>query len=239
MTGERGGRRHPRPPSARHALSGCLVALVGCAAENADSDLATRPATPSSLASPGESASSSEGDKTPRRGLGIALDPELELPAATPKAAATNGLLVLSAPVDVRPAMRVVGEFFEAVGAESPESLERLLDRAARTRASPKARPEAALPSWRRRFERLDYTPLSTELVYRAADVKVYTAADASAPGTGRALPVVPKGDEILVRVFPVGQTASKLMGGEIDFVMKPFAGSYKIGELVEDFRLP
>lgn len=239
MASERGGRRDSRPPSARPALSGCLaVALVACAAQNADSDGALRPATPSGHA-PGESGVTPEGDKTPRRGLGIALDPELELPAATPKAAATNGLLVLSAPVDVRPAMRVVGEFFEAVGSESPESLERLLDRAARTRASPKARPEAALSSWRRRFERLDYTPLSTELVYRAADVKVYTAADASAPGTGRALPVVPKGEEILVRVFPVGQTASKLMGGEIDFVMKPSAGSYKIGELVEDFRLP
>jgi hypothetical protein len=41
------------------------------------------------------------------------------------------------------------------------------------------------------------------------------------------------------VRVFPIGPTASKLLGGEIDFVMKPSAGGYKIGELVEDFRLP
>jgi hypothetical protein len=179
------------------------------------------------------------GDKTPHRGLGIAIDPELELPAAEPKADATSGLVVLSAQIDVRPAMHVVGAFFEAVGDESPESLERLFDRSAHTRASPKARPEAALPSWRRRFERLDYSPLSTELVYRAADVKVYTAADASAPGSGRALPVVPKGEEILVRVFPIGQAAARLMGGEIDFVMKPSTGGYKIGELVEDFRLP
>jgi hypothetical protein len=234
-----GGRRHLRPPSAHRASSGYLaLALFGCASQNAASDGAARAATPSAAA-PSTDGARGEAEKTPRRGLGIAIDPELELPAAAPKAAATSGLLVLSAPVDVRPAMHVVGAFFEALGDESPESLERLLDRSARTRASPKARPEAALPSWRRRFERLDYSPLSTELVYRAADVKVYTAADATAPGTGRALPVVPKGEEILVRVFPIGQTAAKLMGGEIDFVMKPSAGGYKIGELVEDFRLP
>ena len=223
MSAESGGRRR--------VLSGCLaLSLLGCAAENAESNGVAHARTPPAAGT---------DDETPRRGLGVAVDPEHELPTAVPKAAATGGLVVLSAPVDVRPAMHVVGAFFEAVGDESPESLERLFDRSARTRASPKARPEAALPSWRRRFERLDYSPLSTELVYRAADVKVYTAGDATAPTTGRALPVVPKGEEILVRVFPIGPTAAKLLGGEIDFVMKPSAGGYKIGELVEDFRLP
>jgi hypothetical protein len=188
MSAESGGRRRLRPPSARPALSGCLaLALLGCASRNPESSGAMHAAT----APPGAKGD----DERPRRGLGIAVDPELELPAAVPKAPATGGLVVLSAPVDVRPAMHVVGAFFEAIGDESPESLERLFDRSARTRASPKARPEAALPSWRRRFERLDYSPLSMELVYRAADVKIYAAGDATAPTTGRALPVVPKGD--------------------------------------------
>jgi hypothetical protein len=166
------------------------------------------------------------------------VDPELELPAALSSGTAPNGIAVLTAPIDVRPALRVVAEFFEAVSAESPESLEPLFDRAAHTRASAKARPEAALPAWRRRFDRLDYTPLATEVIYRAADLKVSTAADAVAAG-GRSLPVVPKGEEVLIRVFPVGQTAGKLFGAEMDFVLKPSAGTYKIAELVEDFRLP
>jgi hypothetical protein len=103
----------------------------------------------------------------------------------------------------------------------------------------PKARPEPALSSWRRRFDRLDYLPLATEVVYRAADTKVYTAGDASAQGGPRNLPIAPKGEEILVRVFPVGQAANKLLGSEMDFVLRPSAEGYKIAEMIEDFRLP
>jgi len=213
------------------ATAGLVVApLSGCAGHGGP-DPGT-PSAPSPVAT----------TDTPRRGLGIAVDPELELPAATPSGSSEKGVVVLSAPVDVRPALRVVSDFFEAASAESIEMLERLLDRAAHTRGSPKARPEAALPSWRRRFDRLDYTPLATELVYRAADVKVHTAADAAADSAARLLPIVPKGDEVLVQVYPVGQAAAKLFGGEVDFVLRPSSSSatgYKIAELVEDFRLP
>ncbi len=219
----------------RLALTASVVApLAGCA--GGGNTNAAVPETPHETSA---AHGSPRPDAPPRRGLGVAVDPELELPAAAASAAAEKGLVVLAAPVDVRPALRVVADFFEAVSAESPEMLERLLDRAAHTRASPKARSEAALPSWRRRFDRLDYSPLGTELVYRAADVKVHSASDAATSGAARLLPVVPKGEEIVVQVFPVGQTASKLLGSELDFVLKPSAGSYKIAELVEDFRLP
>jgi hypothetical protein len=218
----------------RLATAGSVALLAGCAARAAGSVARTPDPSPSP-------AASVTGD-SPRRGLGIAVDPELELPPATNAGAAERGVVVLAAPVDVRPALRVVSDFFEAASAESIEMMERLLDRAAHTRGSPKARPEAALPAWRRRFDRLDYTPLATELVYRAGDVKVHTAGDATADGSARLLPIVPKGDEILVQVFPVGQMASKLFGGEVDFVLRPSASTangYKIAELVEDFRLP
>src|SRR5690242_2939224 len=176
---------------ARLAAAGAVALLAGCAARGAASDAeAPDPAQPSKA-----TASRAE---PPRRGLGVAVDPELQLPAATTTGSSEKGVVVLAAPVDVRPALRVVSDFFEAASAESIEMLERLLDRAAHTRGSPKARPEAALPSWRRRFDRLDYTPLATELVYRAADVKVHTAGDAAADGAARLLPIVPKGDEIL-----------------------------------------
>ncbi|HEX4336741.1 MAG TPA: hypothetical protein VH062_12565 [Polyangiaceae bacterium] len=216
------------------AVAFALAPVAGCAGHASKASSSTTAASRAPLAS-----GSPRPDAPPRRGLGVAVDPELELPAAVASGTSDNGLVVLTAPLDVRPALRVVADFFEAASAESPEMLERLLDRAARTRASPKARAEAALPSWRRRFDRLDYTPLSTELVYRAGDVKVHTANDAATDGAARLLPLVPKSDEILVQVFPVGQTASKLFGGELDFLLKPSSNGYKIAELVEDFRLP
>ncbi|HVW28995.1 MAG TPA: hypothetical protein VHC69_26705 [Polyangiaceae bacterium] len=228
------------PPAlcgARLAAAASTVALLAaCAANTAGPG--TKSASPARAAA-GEGRGLQEA---PRRGLGIAVDPELELPEATATGSAQKGVVVLAAPVDVRPALQVVSDFFEAASAESLETMERLLDRAAHTRGSPKARPEAALPSWRRRFDRLDYTPLATELVYRAGDVKVHTASDAAAEGAARLLPIVPKGDEILVQVFPVGQSAGKLFGSEVDFVLRPSSSSangYKIAELVEDFRLP
>jgi hypothetical protein len=216
------------------ACSGLIVALLaGCAAR------------PGGASAPAEEPSpdvarvlptgAPRPDNPPRRGLGVAVDPELELPAPMSSAISESGLVVLQAPVDVRPALRVVSDFFEAASAESPEMLERLLERTAHTRASTKARAEAALPAFRRRFDRLDYTTLATELVYRAADVKVHTANE----GAVRLLPMAPKGDEILVQVFPVGQTAAKLFAGELDFLLKPSSSGYKIAEMVEDFRLP
>jgi hypothetical protein len=218
--------------SAPRALLSRVLAGLGLVASVSGSGCASRGA-------PGPVAAVAAEQTPPRRGLGVSVDPELELPAAVRAGTAESGLVVLSAPVDVRPALRTVDAFFEAVSAESTESIERLLDRAAHTRAGPKARPEPALTSWRRRFDRLDYLPLATEVVYRAADTKVYTAGDASAPGGAHALPITPKGDEILVRVFPVGQAASKLLGSEIDFVLRPSTEGYKIAEMIEDFRLP
>ena len=220
----------------RACAAGCGLAVAACGAVvlAACASTPARDATDPSRARPTAGADS----RAPRRGLGVALDPPLELPAAAATGSADKGVVVLAAPVDVRPALRTVSAFFEAASAESAEMLERLLDRAAHTRASPKARPEAALPAWRRRFDRLDYTPLATELVYRAADVKVHTASDAVADA--KLLPIVPKGEEILVQVFPIGSTAAKLFGSELDFVLKPNnANGYKIAELVEDFRLP
>jgi hypothetical protein len=61
---------------------------------------------------------------------------------------------------------------------------------------------------------------------------------------------VVPRSEEVLVRVPIVGQYAAKLMGDEIVFLLKPESSprgdppprartGYTIAELYEDFRLP
>jgi hypothetical protein len=199
---------------------------------------------------------------------GVAIDPVLELPRATANAEPVAGLAVLAEPVDPEPARRVVRAFFEAVVAESTFDLERLVDRGAPTRPNAKTRPEPALSWWKRRFDRLDYTALGATVFYRRSDMEAHTARDAAALGPGRALPMVPRGDEVVVRVPIVSQTAEKLFGPELVFRLrktaetsraadpeqegrpaKPANGGasatsanlvpYKIAELFEDFRLP
>jgi hypothetical protein len=193
-----------------------------------------------SAPSPGARATEPEA----RRAPGVALDPLLGLPRASVSAAAEQGVVVLSTPVDPRPALKIIDAFFEAVVAEASDRLERVLDRSALIRAASKARPEPALGVFRRRFERLDYTALGSELLYRPSEIEIHTARESRALTGTRAPPVMPRGDELVARV-PLARTAatSRYFGSEIVFLLKPDPGrtdgSYKIGELVEDFRLP
>ncbi|HVU05330.1 MAG TPA: hypothetical protein VHE30_26465 [Polyangiaceae bacterium] len=151
---------------------------------------------------------------------GVAIDPVLALPAATSEAEPAGGVVVLAEPVDPEPARRLVREFFEAVVAESLPDLSRVLDPAAHARTTGKPpRPEPALPWWRRRFERLDYTALGAEVFYRRSEMEAHTARDTG--GTGRALPVVPRENEIVVVVAVAGQAANKLFGPEITFLVR------------------
>jgi hypothetical protein len=191
---------------------------------------------------------------------GIAIDPVLELPRAAPSAEPVAGLAVLAEPVDPEPARRVVRAFFEAIVVESMPDLEQVVDRAAHTRPNTKTRAEPALPWWRRRFDRLDYTALGAEVFYRRSDMEARTARDAGT--SGRQMPANPRGDDVVVRVVVEGQMAEKLFGPELVFLVKkstapdPPADSpvgtrpaeasqaaamagYKIAELFEDFRLP
>jgi hypothetical protein len=174
--------------------------------------------------------------ETTRRPPGVALDPPLVLPKAKATASTASGLVVLAAPVDLRPARKVVDAFFDAVVAQSIDRLERLFERNAHTRTGPNARAESAIASWRRRLERLDYTTLGSQILYRSSDVEIRTASD----GRSRSMPDVPRGSEVMVRVPFVGATNTpKFFGNEVVFVLRPAAGGYKIGELFEDFRLP
>lgn len=172
----------------------------------------------------------------------VPVDPRLVLPRPGVSASATTGMVVLVAPPDLAPARAAVTAFFEAVVTESTAGLERVVDAAARARTSTKARPDPALSWWRRRFDLLDYTPLATEVFFFPSAMEIRAARDVSGPGNARGLPVVPRGEEVVVRVPIVGQSAAKLMGNEIVFLLKPEPsrkGGYTIAELYEDFRLP
>jgi len=169
---------------------------------------------------------------------GIAVDKVSELPAPAASGRAESGLVVLSEPPDTRPARVIVEAFFVAVTRESLDDLEQLFDRAARVRMNGKARPEAAFPWWRRRLDRLDYTTLGSDVVYRKTDLEIHTPESAAAL-RDRALAIVPRPGELVVRVTTVGPRTAQYFGPELTFLLHSTGAGYKIAEIVEDFRLP
>ena len=116
--------------------------------------------------------------------------------------------------------------------------LERLIDRGAPTRSNAKTRPEPALPWWKRRFERLDYPALGATVFYRRSDMEAHTARDAAALGPNRPLPMVPRADEVVVRVPILGQTAEKFFGPELVFRLKKTAGTDTAAGPTDEGRL-
>jgi hypothetical protein len=185
---------------------------------------------------PAESGVASERVPPPRP-PGIAIEPVLELPE--PKASATpeSGLVVLTEPIDTRPARRTVDDFFAAVVREDAEALERLFDRAAHVRTRPHGRAEPALTTWRRRLDRVDYTVLAPEVLYRSPEVEIHVESDGS--GADRNLPIAPHGDQVLVRVPILAGNPSHLLGSELVFLLGPSTGGYRIEEMYEDAGLP
>lgn len=172
---------------------------------------------------------------------GVSVDPLLSLPRAADSASTGRGVVVLTEPVDTRAARRVVRAFYAAVVDEAADDLAILCEPTALAKISPRSRNERLLTSWQRRFERLDYHALSTEVFYRESDMEVHTARDAALVGSTRSLPAesFPKGAEVLIRTPIVGSSSGKLFGNDLVFLLKPGPTGYKIALVYEDFRLP
>jgi hypothetical protein len=163
----------------------------------------------------------------------------MALPRPTDSGATARGIVVLAEPVDTRAARRVVSAFYAAVVDEATEDLTVLCEPTAQSRISRKSRPERLVALWQRRFERLDYRALSTEVFYRESEMEVHTARDAAALGAYRALPELPKAAEVLIRTPIVGSNSAKLFGSDLVFLLRPSPAGYKIAQVYEDFRLP
>jgi len=76
-------------------------------------------------------------------------------------------------------------------------------------------------------------------VLYRPSEVEVHTGSDARTLGNERNFPVVPRGDQVLIRVPFVSGEATRLLGSEMVFLLKPGSGGYKIEEIFEESRLP
>ncbi len=203
-----------------------LTALLACACGSG-----TRP-----LSFPAAAAT----DDAPRRAPGVAIDPAPGLPPARASGNPEQGVVVLQTPPDVARARATVQEFFRAVVDEDPDTLDSLLDARAWVQTGSQGR-QLARSFWRLRLSRLDYGALAGQLVYRPSEVETYRANDGSRLRPARQLPIVPSGDDVLVRVVVANPHSGKtrLFGDEIVFLLHPDASAYRITEMAEDFQLP
>lgn len=176
---------------------------------------------------------------SPRHAPGVAVDPILALPKASETATTDHGVVVLAEPVDTRSARSVVEAFFTAVVDESLDDLSLLCEPNAKFHVSPRSRTDSLVTFWKRRFDRLDYRSLATEVFYRESEMEVHTAHEPATVALSRSLPVFPKRAEVLVRTPMLGTNASRLFGSDIVFLLRPGPSGYKIAEVYEDFRLP
>jgi len=178
------------------------------------------------------------GPSTRPHAPAVAVDPVLTLPKPAETGSAEHGVVVLAEPVDTRAARRVVEAFFSAVVDESVDDLSLLCDSKAEARISARSRPTSLLVFWQKRFDRLDYRALSTEVFYRESEMEVHTARDASTVGLSRSVPMSLSGAEVLIRT-PIVANSSRLFGSDLVFLLKPSPTGYKIAQVIEDFRLP
>lgn len=188
-------------------------------------------AAPANVASP--------SDQSHPHPPGVGVDPVMSLPKAADSGSTNRGIVVLTEPIDTRSARRVVNAFYAAVVDEATDDMTLLCEPTAQARVSRKSRPERLIALWQRRFERLDYRALSTEVFYRESEMEVHTARDAAAVGTSRSLPELPKAAEVLIRTPIVGGNSTRLFGNDLVFLLRPGPAGYKIAQVYEDFRLP
>jgi hypothetical protein len=176
--------------------------------------------------------------EAPRRPPGVAVDPELELPPASPRGTTESFVSVLSAPRDLKHATGLVAAFFRAITLESGEALDLVISSDASLDSSSGRFPARA--AWRSRFAQFDYQSLRSASLYRDGDLETYRGSDQPKLGVQRRLPEM-RADDVFVRVrLDVTQVQkTRLFADEIGFLMRPSGDGYQIVTISEDFAVP
>jgi hypothetical protein len=176
---------------------------------------------------------------TPRRPAGTEVAPELELPGSTRDASTSAGLVVLESPADPAAARATVAAFFRAVGEESTTALDTLLTTQAMIQSG--SRREAVRAHFQLRFARLDYRSVSGETLYRDADLELWERGTGAAEAAKSVAPITPNERELVARVRLATSWAgrARLFGDELVFRLVPNGSTWRISEIVEDFRVP
>jgi hypothetical protein len=174
-----------------------------------------------------------------RRAPGVVVEQNAEPPTPVERGNASDQFVVLRAPISEAGARETVRAFFRAVLKETPEALDALL--AAQAFSGAGGNRQSARILWRARLNQLDYTELSSALVYHDSELELYRPEELAHLPARRRLPFNLAEDEIAIRV-PVAQSSTRstrLFGDELVFRLHALAGRFEIAEIWEDFRLP
>lgn len=149
---------------------------------------------------------------------------------------------VLTPPLDVREAQRLVASFFRAVRTEDFRALEPLLTADAAQQSSAGRELRGAREYWQRRLARLDYGALPEGTLFREQDIEIRREDDeASGPprGDGASGGVPGQGELVLgVPVLITHAGAARLFGPRLTFVFVEQEGHLLITRILEDFQL-
>jgi hypothetical protein len=174
----------------------------------------------------------------PRRAPGVVIEESPEPPSPQQEANASDRFVVLRVPVSAEAARETVRAFFRAVLRESPDELDTLFSAQAFSGAGGNRQPARSF--WRSRLNQLDYTELSSSLVYHDTELELYRASELAHLPTSRKLPFNLAEDEIAIRVH-VAQSSTRttrLFGDELVFRLHAVGERFEIAEIWEDFRL-
>jgi hypothetical protein len=175
---------------------------------------------------------------------GVAIDLMSGEPPARDHADAREALVTLRAPLGKDRAILVVRELFEKVALEDGEGLEALFTRDAiavtATNAGPGQLPAAT--NWlRTRFNKLDYTRLAGETIFREADLGIYSAEDAleAPPHPAIRREALGEGDVVIRAPIVTSRVgADRLLGDEVILWLRREADRYRIYRIYEDFQI-
>ena len=151
-----------------------------------------------------------------RRPDGVALDPELELPAAREWAHSRDGVVALRTPLSHERAREAVRRFFLAVSREDLDAL--------------------------RQAFALDYYPLTGSVYWSDDAIEIARLRDATldADHFGIASTLADEGGALVARAtIASARVGTPLFGESLSFVLRRAGDEYLIEQLVEDFTPP
>ncbi|MBK8256653.1 MAG: hypothetical protein IPK82_28775 [Polyangiaceae bacterium] len=185
-----------------------------------------------------------EGGPRLRRPDGVVIDPESAPPLPRDRASAEDGIMTLRSPLGPEVAIDTVRELFRRVVARDTSSLSELFTQSAQPISYGPGGygvPDRAWDWWVQRSNRLDYTKLSGEVLFREADIEVFRAQDALETPPHPAIRTEALDDsDVILRVTMLAGTngTDRYFGDVIVFWLRRDADTYKIYRQLEDFQL-
>jgi hypothetical protein len=172
---------------------------------------------------------------------GVPVDPVSSVPKPADRAAATEGVVTLRAPVGTEAVMALVRRVFEAFHARETSGIDLDLDE---TIVDVRAENETSKPRWQfvnelrlRMKGTTAFEQLDVELMYRPQDVEIFARDELGLPGRP-SRPASMGTDDLLVRI-PIATPrlgADILFGDEIRLLLRRDGARYRIrgyGEVV------